>query len=69
MFTTKGIDISGELTMTGIPEQNSKTVTPGLHYAADGFRLSGGNANFIARNIAFGTGDLYVDDATTITLG
>ncbi|HCS6499203.1 TPA: serine protease autotransporter toxin Sat [Escherichia coli] len=69
MFTTKGIDISGELTMTGIPEQNSKTVTPGLHYAADGFRLSGGNANFIARNMASVTGNIYADDAATITLG
>ncbi|MBA1697147.1 serine protease autotransporter toxin Sat [Escherichia coli] len=69
MFTTKGIDISGELTMMGIPEQNSKTVTPGLHYAADGFRLSGGNANFIARNMASVTGNIYADDAATITLG
>lgn len=69
MFTTKGIDISGELTMMGIPEQNSKTVTPGLHYAADGFRLSGGNANFIARNMAAVTGNIYADDAATITLG
>ena len=69
MFTTKGIDISGELTMMGIPEQNSKTVTPCLHYAADGFRLSGGNANFIARNMASVTGNIYADDAATITLG
>ncbi len=69
MFTTKGIDISGELTMMGIPEQNSKTVTPGLHYAADGFRLSSGNANFIARNMASVTGNIYADDAATITLG
>ncbi|HGU8377774.1 TPA: serine protease autotransporter toxin Sat [Escherichia coli] len=69
MFTTKGIDISGELTMMGIPEQNSKTVTPGLHYAADGFRLSGGNANFIARNMASVTRNIYADDAATITLG
>ena len=69
MFTTKGIDISGELTMMGIPEHNSKTVTPGLHYAADGFRLSGGNANFIARNMASVTGNIYADDAATITLG
>ncbi|WP_449265894.1 serine protease autotransporter toxin Sat [Escherichia coli] len=69
MFTTKGIDISGELTMMGIPEQNSKTVTPGFHYAADGFRLSGGNANFIARNMASVTGNIYADDAATITLG
>lgn len=69
MFTTKGIDISGELTMMGIPEQNSKTVTPGSHYAADGFRLSGGNANFIARNMASVTGNIYADDAATITLG
>ena len=69
MFTTKGIDISGELTMMGIPEQNSKAVTPGLHYAADGFRLSGGNANFIARNMASVTGNIYADDAATITLG
>ena len=55
--------------MMGIPEQNSKTVTPVSTTLLMDFRLSGGNANFIARNMASVTGNIYADDAATITLG
>lgn len=41
----------------------------GFYYVVDGFRLSGGNVNFIVRNMVFVIGNIYVDDVVIIILG